>query len=415
MLPATALHTSPTPDPNRAALQRLRRRWLLTALLYGGGLAAGYALLDAAWTPALALWWLGWAAAAMLLELGVLWRMLPANVPPDDPPPGRMLPTFGYGTALTLLCGGLIFLLAGFLFAPRPSGWLAWLPALLYTVARIVDYVDGYIARITRHETKLGGILDMELDGFGVLIAILLGIQYGALPLWYLPLALSRQLFIFGIWLRTRRGLPVYEMTPSANRRIIAGYQTAFISLALWPNFQPPLATLAAVFFALPLTASFVRDWLVVSGALDPAHPRYLAGRAALKAAGEGWLPLLARGGGAFLAAAILLREVPAFPSWEPHLLAAGWAAPRPWLWLLVGIGGAAVPAFALGVVGRLAALPLMALAWLDIAANGLDWAGNAWLFLAAALVTHAGSGWWARWQPEEPILHTRPGVKGDA
>ena len=56
-----------------------------------------------------------------------------------------------------------------------------------------------------------------------------------------------------------------------------------------------------------------------------------------------------------------------------------------------------------------------MALAWLDLAANGLDWAGNAWLFLAAALVTHAGSGWWARWQPEEPILHTRPGVKGDA
>jgi CDP-diacylglycerol--glycerol-3-phosphate 3-phosphatidyltransferase len=289
---------------------------------------------------------------------------------------------------------------------------LAWLPALLYTVARLVDYVDGYVARITHHETKLGGILDMELDGFGVLIVILLGIQYGVLPLWYLPLALSRQLFIFGIWLRERRGLPVYEMTPSANRRIVAGYQTGFLSLALWPSFHPPLSTVAATVFALPLIASFGRDWLVVSGALDPASESYQRGRALLKDLLEGWLPLVARIVSFVLVAMLLLAELPDFPTWLPHLQSVGWASAGFWLWLLVIVTIPAAIAILLGVVGRLAAFPLMLVAWLDVAANGLAWADNIWLFVAAAIVTHAGSGHWALWRPEEPILHTRPGVQ---
>lgn len=394
---------------NAHALRQLRWRWLATALVYSAALLGGYVLLRGQWSGEWAAWWLGWAAATMLLELGVLWLVLPSN---HRPATDALLPTFGYGTNLTLLCGMLLFLMAGFLFAPRPPGWLAWLPALLYMVARLVDYVDGYVARITNHETKLGGILDMELDGFGVLIAIILGIQYGALPLWYLPLALSRQLFIFGIWLRERRGLPVYEMTPSGNRRIVAGYQTGFLSLALWPSFQPPLSTVAATVFALPLLASFGRDWLVVSGALDPASESYQRGRLRAKDLLEGWLPLLSRIVCFVLAAILLWGEVPDFPTWLPHLQAAGWSNASLWLWLLVIVAIPSTVAILLGVLGRLVALPLMVLAWLDVATNGLEWTDNVWLFVAAAIVTHAGSGHFALWRPEEPILNTRPGIK---
>lgn len=389
-------------------MRQLRWRWLATALIYGAFLLGGYWLLRVAWSPGWAGWWLGWASLAMLLELGVLWWMLPNNYSSSS---GDLLPTFGYGTGLTLTCGLLLFLMAGFLFAPRPPGWLAWLPALLYTVARLVDYIDGYVARITHHETKLGSILDMELDGFGVLIAILLGIQYGALPLWYLPLALSRQLFIFGIWLRKRRGLPVYEMTPSANRRIVAGYQTAFLSWSLWPNFRPPLSTLAAFIFAVPLIASFGRDWLVVSGVFDPASERYQRGRLLVKDLLEGWLPLVARVVAFALAALLLMREVPTFPTWQPYLQAQGWTNPTFWLWVMVLVSIPSAIAILLGVLGRVAALPLMVMAWLDVAANGLDWSDNAWLFIAAAIVTHAGSGRWALWRPEDRILNKRPGV----
>lgn len=410
--PTAAMQAPKAPaDPNQSAMRQLRRRWGATALLYCAFLLGGYWFLRGAWSTQWATWWLGWAALTMTLELGVLWRVLPSNHPPSAE---RLLPTFGYGTGLTLTCGLLLFLLAGFLFAPQPPGALAWLPALLYTVARLVDYVDGYVARITHHETKLGSILDMELDGFGVLIAIILGIQVGALPLWYLPLALSRQLFIFGIWLRTRRGLPVYEMTPSANRRIVAGYQTGFLSLALWPSFRPPLSTLAAVIFALPLIASFGRDWLVVSGALDPATATYQRGRLLVKDLLEGWLPFLARIVAFGLTVLLLVRELPGFLTWQPHLHAVGWenASVWLWLWLLAIVAIPAAVALLLGVLGRLAAFPLMVMAWLDVAATGLDWADNAWLFMAAAIVTHAGSGHWALWRPEEAILHRRPGAK---
>jgi CDP-diacylglycerol--glycerol-3-phosphate 3-phosphatidyltransferase len=399
-------------SPNHAnaqALDRLRRRWLWTALLYALCLAGGYWFLATAWQPAPAGRWLFWAGLATVVELGVLWWVLPQNHPPAS---ATLLPTFGYGTALTLFCGLMLALLAGFLFAPQPPGLLAWLPALIYTVARLVDYVDGYVARITRHETKLGSTLDMEFDGLGVLIAILLCIQYGKIPLWYLPLALSRQLFIAGIWWRTRRGKPVYEMTPSGNRRITAGFQTAFVSVMLWPIFTPPLTTLAAVVFALPLLASFGRDWLVVSGVLDPASPGYQRGLALIKSVIEGWLPLLCRVLGTVMAVLVLLHDELGLDGWAEATAAAWPAAPEWLLQAVMLLAWAALPCFLLGILGRVAAVPLIALAMLDITAFGLRWTDNGLLFITAVVVAHAGSGRLAIWRPEEAILNKRPGER---
>ena len=403
----------PVTPTDRSALRNLRRRWLLTAGIDVAAVGVGYWWLANAWTPDRAGGWLLWAAAVLVVELAVLWWALPHNSPPTG---DRLLPTFGYGTALTLTCGLLLALLAGYLFVPVGEpfgrGALAWLPALLYTLARLVDYVDGYVARLTRHETKLGGILDIEFDGLGVLIAVLLAIKVGHLPLWYLPLAFSRQLFVFGLWLRRRRGQPAYDMTPSANRRIIAGYQTGFISVTLWPSFTPPLSTLAAVIFGGVLTASFVRDWLVVSGAIDPTAAAYTRTRAALKTLVEGRLPTVSRVVGFAVLAGLLLREAPTFPTWLPHLQQSGVAAPATVVWLAAGLGIATALPFLLGVVGRVAALGVATVAWLDVAANGLGW--GALLFVTALIVAHAGSGDWARWQPEEAILHRRPGEQPD-
>ena len=168
-----------------------------------------------------------------------------------------LLPTLGYGNGLTLTRGLAICLLAGFLFSPRPPGLLAWVPALLYTLSSIIDYLDGYVARVTGHSTVLGEILDMEFDGLGMLVAITVAIQYGQLPWWYLILGLGRQLFIGGIWLRNRLHKPIYEMTPSENRRLIAGFQMGFMTVILWPIFSPPTTTLACVLFSIPLAGSF--------------------------------------------------------------------------------------------------------------------------------------------------------------
>jgi uncharacterized membrane protein YphA (DoxX/SURF4 family) len=149
-----------------------------------------------------------------------------------------------------------------------------------------------------------------------------------------------------------------------------------------------------------------------VSGVLDPVSERYQRGRLFVKDLLEGWLPLGARLVSFGLATLLLLAEIPDFPTWLPHLQAVGWESANFWLWLLVIVCVPATVAILLGVIWRMAALPLMVLAWLDVAANGLSWMDNGWLFVAAAIVTHAGSGRWALLQPEESLLNVRPGSK---
>ena len=212
----------------RQELSPLRWQWLLVGIFYAVVLLLSYDLLRRSVQPQQSLQWLLLSTIAMAIQLGILWWALPYNL--RQGPSLRtgesplLLPSLGYANTITLLRGLLACMLAGFLFAPQPAGWLAWVPALLYTLERLVDFADGYVARITRRETKLGEILDIEFDGLGILIAIALGVQYGKLPPWYLLLGLARQLFVLGMWLlasRRQAGIrPAAQRTPAHDCRL---------------------------------------------------------------------------------------------------------------------------------------------------------------------------------------------------
>lgn len=385
----------------------LLRRWTVAALIYLLVWLLGYRTLHS-WHYAYPERWLVLAGAMLIVALTILGSNLQHNRRREN---GPLLPTLGYGNGLTLTRGLLLLLLTGFLFSPRPAGALTWAPAILFTASRLIDCFDGYVARITRHDTQLGAILDIEFDGLDLLVAVLLGVQYGVLPVWYLVLAVSRQLFVLGLWLRTRAGRPNRAWPPSDNRRVIAAYQTGFITVMLWPGFAPPLSTLASVLFAIPLLYSFGRDWLVVSYVLDPDSTFYQRARAAIKTFFEGWLPLAARLAAFSLTAVILWREAPAFSHWQPYVAQIGvvgdWLLP-----LLVILFVGAAFCVLLGIAGRAAALVLIYLACLDIWASGFVWYENALLFTAASIATHLGSRWLTLWQPEEPLLRTHFGKR---
>jgi CDP-diacylglycerol---glycerol-3-phosphate 3-phosphatidyltransferase len=386
----------------------LLRRWGLAALLYICGWLLGYWSLYAYWQYPYPGRWLLLAGVMLLIALTILGGNLRHNRRADN---GPLLPTLGYGNGLTLTRGLLLLLLTGFLFSPRPAAPLTWLPAILFTISRLIDCFDGYVARITRHDTKLGAILDIEFDGLDLLVAVLLGIQYGVLPIWYVVLAVSRQLFVLGLWLRSRAGKPNRDLPPSDNRRIIAAYQTGFISVMLWPAFAPPLSTLASWLFAIPLIFSFGRDWLAVSYVIDPTSAGYHRVRAAIKSLFEGWLPLAARLLAVSLTLLILWRELPTFPHWQPYFLHLGLQADW-WLPLLTGLFGVAALCVLFGVGGRITALLLVYLACLDIWSGGLVWYENGLLFIAASTATHLGSRWLNLWQPEEIVLRTHFGKR---
>lgn len=243
------------------ALRRLRLRWIVVAWIAAVATALAFGGLRLLLADGLARRWLALVVPVLTFELAFLWRCLPRNRDGE-----RLLPSFGLGTLLTLARGVLIAFLAGFLLLPQPTESLVWLPAALYGTAALADYLDGAIARATDHVTTLGARLDTEFDALGILIAPLLAIVYGQLPIWYLSVGAARYLFVFGRWLRHKHEFPVFDLPPRRSRRLLAGIQMAFIALVLSPVVEPPLTTILAIVVAVPFIAGFVRDWLYVSG-----------------------------------------------------------------------------------------------------------------------------------------------------
>jgi len=263
---------------------------------------------------------------------------------------------WGLANILTLIRGGLIAVLAGFLLVPKPAGILGWLPALLYTLLASLDFLDGYWARKSNTTTRLGELLDQEYDALGILVAVVLTIQYGHLPAAFIYIGLAKYVFSWGIAWRKHRGATVYSLPPSYMRRRLAGFQMGILAVFLWPIARPPGTLLAELIVGVPLLFGFIRDWLLVSGALDPEDPAYLKTKELFYRVGKNWLPLIVRS--ALVAAAVTIaaasiRQGSFSASWipfsfpEPELLGVTYTAMRVLL-LLVLVAGRLTSASAL-------------------------------------------------------------------
>ncbi len=375
------------------ALLQLKHRWALVAIISAMFLLSGYSLLQGSWQVSYARQWLLQASLGLLYLLWVLWRGLEHNYRVGE---SHLLPGFGIANITTLLRGALIASLLGFLLLPWPPDGLAWIPAGLYTLAALADFLDGFLARITQRVTRLGEILDMSFDGLGVLVASLLAIQYGQVPAWYLLVALARYIFLAGIWLRQRRGLPVHELQPSVRRRSFAGVQMGFLFFILMPVFTPPGTYIAAAMFALPFLIGFGIDWLAVCG-VRFAH-RSLQAR--LRAFSTNQLPLLLR----FLAVVLILAELSRF-------LAPGSPYSQTGFLLLVALQSLVLVSLALGVGGRIAAIVGLCLLGIQQLFASLTPTQIALALLYTAIL-YLGTGALSLWKPEDRLIFSRAGER---
>lgn len=249
-------------------LSRLRARWWGAAGLCFLILLGGFFILEWERPRSAAVQWILQSTVSMIYVLGLLRYGLHWNYHPAQK---ALRSTLSYGTWLTIIRGGLIAVLAGYLFQPWPEsrifpGGLSWAPGLVYIMASILDFSDGLVARACRHETRLGAFLDINLDALGLLIAPLVGVWYGQLPTAYLSVSFAHYVFIAGIRLRKKYSKPVVEPKPWRSARVIAGFQMGFVGMALLPIVKPPVTTVAAYLLMIPLLAGFMRDWLVVCG-----------------------------------------------------------------------------------------------------------------------------------------------------
>ena len=375
----------------------LRRKLIaLTALFSAITIVGGWGL-SLLWSPLYGLRWAVLSLSVLAYQTALLWRALPKNRGLGTQP---ILPDFGIGNLLTIARGVFVSWLAGFLFSPLPDGMLAWLPASLYLVADILDYFDGFAARITGLSTELGGYWDQELDSLGVVIAPLLAVSYGQLPIWVLLVSASRYLFVLGIWWRKFNHKPVFDLPPSTYRRAFAGFQMGFFGFALLPIFSRASTWVSASVFMIPFMLGFLRDWLVVSGVINAAQERYHQMVRIVTSFGMKVLPVGLRIVVVFFGVGYGLMHIAGLPL----TLFPGRVSPvqilgslEVLLALLVG----------LGVGGRVVSLILLLLTGLFLDSQEL---GVFALVVGTSYMTVLGTGAFSIWQPEQEFVRRRYG-----
>ena len=261
------------------AWNRLRTRWWTAAGLCMLILAGGFLIQRPGRGRPEALQWIFQAAIIMVYVLSLLRYGLHWNYHPVEK---VLRSNLGYGTWLTIIRGGLIAVLGGYLFQPWPAsvffqGRPSWIPGLLYITASILDFCDGRVARSCGRESRLGAFLDINLDALGLLIAPLVAVWYGQLPLAYLSVGTVYYAYVGGIRLRRKFSKPVLDPGPWRGARIIAGIQMGLVGIALLPIADPAITKPAAYAAMTPLLAGFVRDWMIVCGYLKRNQVRRIS------------------------------------------------------------------------------------------------------------------------------------------
>ncbi|MEY8829829.1 CDP-diacylglycerol--glycerol-3-phosphate 3-phosphatidyltransferase [Sedimentitalea sp. XS_ASV28] len=87
-----------------------------------------------------------------------------------------------------------------FLYFQRP--YADWFALLLFVSASLTDWVDGYLARAWKQETKIGAMLDPIADKAMVIIALMVIVGFSSMSPWLvLPatVILFREVFVSGL------------------------------------------------------------------------------------------------------------------------------------------------------------------------------------------------------------------------
>ena len=85
------------------------------------------------------------------------------------------------------------------IFSSWHPSWLDYFAGLIFVIASITDFFDGFIARSWNKMTKLGGILDPLADKMLVLAGFLGLMVINRASAWAVFLILSREFFITGL------------------------------------------------------------------------------------------------------------------------------------------------------------------------------------------------------------------------
>ncbi|NVN89531.1 MAG: CDP-diacylglycerol--glycerol-3-phosphate 3-phosphatidyltransferase [Desulfuromonadales bacterium] len=106
-------------------------------------------------------------------------------------------PVLNVPNILTMMRIAAIPLLAALLMSPsQPSGFWA---AVVFALASITDWLDGYLARRMGIVTVFGKFLDPIADKLIVMAALIMILPYDRVPAWMVLIILGREIIITGL------------------------------------------------------------------------------------------------------------------------------------------------------------------------------------------------------------------------
>lgn len=101
-------------------------------------------------------------------------------------------------TLLRLLAAPAVAIM--FLYFDRP--WADWFALVLFVSAAVTDFVDGYLARAWKQESKFGAMMDPIADKAMVVIALVVITGFSGMNPWILMpavLIIFREVFVSGL------------------------------------------------------------------------------------------------------------------------------------------------------------------------------------------------------------------------
>lgn len=125
------------------------------------------------------------------------------------------------------------------------AGLWMYVSLVLFIIASLTDFVDGYIARSRNQTTDFGKFLDPLADKLLVVAAMAMFCQWGVFPAWALMVVLTREFAVSGL-----------RMVASQKGRVIA---------AGWSGKVKTFSTMVGLCAMMALPGIPVLNWVVIA------------------------------------------------------------------------------------------------------------------------------------------------------
>ncbi len=146
------------------------------------------------------------------------------------------------------------------IFSGWHESWFNYFAGLIFVLASVTDFFDGYIARNWNQMTKLGGILDPLADKMLVLAGFIGLIALDRANAFAVFLILSREFFITGLRVvAVAEGKNVASTMAGKVKTVVQMIAIGFLIMQ-WP-FGSELLWIA-VFFTLYSGYEYIRDYM---------------------------------------------------------------------------------------------------------------------------------------------------------